>query len=234
MIPGYCLRLLTNVTFAHGISWKSTCVGRCPNISIEQSVYDWSAVIAMERAWELSTTQVCMKVWGKHTKMDWEFQLGKGFSICPTHVTVCLGLSTCSRPCSTKLPPSLPVQSTKGTTAAAASFKDNAIPQLPIFWQWTVSPACSTSAGESNLNLKHTHTNQFQTKRITERSGLYKTCFSFALDMPRRRFKNLEAKSAQNLRPEAGLMSDFISPVSPLVAIQHLSLAISIHWNWWC
>ena len=160
MIPGYCLRLLTNVTFAHGISWKSTCVGRCPNISIEQSVYDWSAVIAMERAWELSTTQVCMKVWGKHTKMDWEFQLGKGFSICPTHVTVCLGLSTCSRPCSTKLPPSLPVQSTKGTTAAADSFKDNAIPQLPIFWQWTVSPACSTSAGESNLNLKHTHTHK--------------------------------------------------------------------------
>ena len=40
VIPGYCLRLLTNVTFAHGISWKSTCVGRCPNISIEQSVYD--------------------------------------------------------------------------------------------------------------------------------------------------------------------------------------------------
>ena len=32
------------------------------------------------------------------------------------------------------------------------------------------------------------------------------------------------------LRPEAGLMSDFkISPVSPLVAIQHLSLAINLH-----
>ena len=27
-------------------------------------------------------------------------------------------------------PPSLPVQSTKGTTAAAASFKDNAIPKM--------------------------------------------------------------------------------------------------------
>ena len=40
VIPGYCLCLLTNVTFAHGISWKSTCVGRCPIISIEQSVDD--------------------------------------------------------------------------------------------------------------------------------------------------------------------------------------------------
>ena len=109
----------------------------------------------------------------------------------------------------------------------------------PIDADWcrslcTNSPGCSRSA-ESNRP-----TNQFQTKRITAKSRLYKTCFSmFELCIGNAVvgwFKKLGAKSADHprncLRPEPGHGVRFSRIPSVLACCNPTSLARStVHWR---